>query len=60
MSTGDNDAAGVHKVTQDVARMAAQVPALFEALSGMKMDDLLAKVRVIGDSAPKANTASQS
>ncbi len=53
VSTGDNDAAGVHKVTQDVARMAAQVPALFEALSGMKIDELLSKVRTIGDAAPK-------
>src|SRR5579859_8001257 len=35
ISTGDSDSAGVHKVTQDVALMAAQVPALFEALSGM-------------------------
>jgi len=31
----------------------AQVPALFEALSGMQMSDLLSKVRLIGDKAPK-------
>jgi flotillin len=36
-----------------VAKIAAQVPALFEALSGMQMSDLLAKVRLIGDKAPK-------
>jgi flotillin len=29
--------------------MAAQIPALFETLSGMKMSDLFAKVRQIGD-----------
>jgi hypothetical protein len=29
------------------------VPALFEALSGMQMSDLLQKVRLIGDKAPK-------
>ena len=33
--------------------MAAQVPALFEALSGMPMSELLSKVRKIGDTAPR-------
>jgi flotillin len=32
-----------------MAKMAAQVPALFEALSGMKISDLFAKVKEIGD-----------
>src|SRR5439155_5224821 len=36
VSTGNGDAAGAHKITGDMAQMAAQVPALFEALSGMK------------------------
>jgi flotillin len=49
VSTGDGDAAGAHKITGDMARMAAQVPALFEALSGMKMSDLLGKVQSIRD-----------
>ncbi len=53
VSTGDGDAAGAHKITGDVTRIAAQVPALFEALSGMKMAELLSKVRAIGD---KPNT----
>jgi flotillin len=53
VSTGDGASAGLHKVTGDIAQMAAQVPALFEALSGMKMADLLSKVRSIGDAAPK-------
>ena len=43
----------MNKITGDMAEMAAQVPALFEALSGMKMSDLLAKVRTIGDKSPK-------
>jgi flotillin len=47
VSTGDGDAAGAHKITGDMARMAAQVPALFEALSGMKMSDLLGSVQPI-------------
>src|SRR5215510_5936151 len=37
VSTGNGDSAGMHKVTGDIAQMAAQVPALFEALSGMQM-----------------------
>ncbi len=48
VSTGDGEAAGMHKITGDMTRIAAQVPALFEALSGMKMSDLLGKVRTIG------------
>ena len=51
VSTGNGDNAGMHKITGDMATMAAQVPALFEALSGMKMSELFAKVRVIGDKA---------
>ena len=37
VSTGNGDSAGMHKITGDMTQMAAQVPALFEALSGMKM-----------------------
>jgi hypothetical protein len=29
--------------------MAAQIPALFESLSGMRMSELFAKVRTIGE-----------
>src|SRR5213082_2022450 len=56
VSTGNGDAAGAYKLTGDVTRIAAQVPALFEALSGMQISDLLAKVRLIGDKAPKPVT----
>jgi len=42
-----------YKLTGDITKIAAQVPALFEALSGMQMSDLLAKVRLIGDHAVK-------
>ncbi len=49
VSTGNGDSAGVHKITGDVTQMAAQIPALFEALSGMQIKDLLSKVRAIGD-----------
>ena len=53
VSTGNGDSAGVSKVTADITKMAAQVPALFEALSGMDLSQLLSKVRPIGDSAKK-------
>jgi flotillin len=57
VSTGGDGAAGAYKLTGDVTRIAAQVPALFEALSGMQMSDLLSKVRLIGDKAPKPEPA---
>ena len=53
VSTGDGDSAGVNKLTGDITKMAAQAPALFEALSGMSVSELLSKIRVIGDKAPK-------
>ena len=53
VSTGDGHAAGMHKITGDMTQMAAQIPALFETLSGMSMAELLGKVRTIGDKAPK-------
>jgi flotillin len=57
VSTGNGDAAGAYKVTGDITKMAAQVPALFEALSGMQMSELLGKVRMIGDKATKPDQA---
>jgi flotillin len=52
VSTG-GDSSGMNKITGDMTKMAAQVPALFETLSGMSMGDLLSKVRGIGDKSPK-------
>jgi flotillin len=43
----------MNKITGDITTMAAQVPALFEALSGMPLKELLGKVRQIGDKSPK-------
>src|SRR5262250_258303 len=53
VSTGNGDATGMNKITGDFAKMAAQVPALFESLSGVNMTELLGKVRAIGDKPPK-------
>src|SRR5512146_1099077 len=52
VSTGNGSAAGLNKITGDLTQIAAQVPALFEALSGMQMSELLGKIRTIGDKAP--------
>jgi flotillin len=53
VSTG-GETAGMNKITGDIAAMAAQVPALFETLSGMKMSELLSKVRLLNDKAKPA------
>src|SRR5208337_1040773 len=53
VSTGNGNSAGAHKLTGDITAIAAQVPALFETLSGMPLGQLLGKVRQIGDKTPK-------
>ena len=53
VSTGNGEAAGLNKITGDITKMAAQMPALFETLSGMPLSELLGKVRQIGDKTPK-------
>jgi flotillin len=53
VSTGNGDTAGMSKITGDITKMAAQVPALFETLSGMPLSELLGKVRQIGDKSVK-------
>jgi len=45
VSTGGDDHTGINKLTGDMTKIAAQVPALFEALSGMKMSDLMSNVK---------------
>lgn len=49
VSTGEGSSTGVEKITGDMTKIASQVPALFEALSGMPMSDLMAKIKIIGD-----------
>jgi len=45
VSTGNDGAAGASKLTGDITKIAAQVPALFEAISGMNMGELMANVK---------------
>jgi flotillin len=56
VSTGNGATAGLNKITGDITQMAAQIPALFESLSGMNMSELFAKIRTIGDTAPKPDS----
>jgi flotillin len=55
VSTGNGATAGMNKITGDITQMAAQIPALFESLSGMNMSELFSKIRTIGDTSPKPN-----
>ncbi|MBP1622619.1 MAG: Flotillin domain protein [Acidobacteria bacterium] len=54
VSTGNGDTAGINKITGDIAKMAAQVPALFETLSGVQISDLFGKIKGIGQKPEKA------
>jgi flotillin len=45
VSTGNDGTAGANKLTGDITKIAAQVPALFEALSGMNMGDLMSNIK---------------
>jgi flotillin len=47
VSTGNDGATGVNKLTGDITKIAAQVPALFEALSGMDMRELMNNVKTM-------------
>src|SRR5260370_18093883 len=53
VSTGNGASSGMHKITGDLTEIPGQVPALFEALSGMKISDLMANVKAIGDRTQK-------
>ena len=59
VSTGPNDGKGfgANQVTGDIARMVAQVPQLFEALTGVRVADLLGKLPGLENPAPSTNGA---
>ncbi len=60
VSMGDGHAGGTGaaRVTQDVTSIIAQLPAVIEALTGMKMDDLLSKLpKLKGTIEPPASIA---
>jgi flotillin len=45
VNTGNGGDAGVSKVTGEVARVIAQVPPVIESLTGLRVDELLQRVR---------------
>jgi flotillin len=47
VSTGDGRSPGVSQITGEVARMVAQVPELFETLTGQKVSDLMQRLRAL-------------
>lgn len=51
VSTGDgaNGGLGASRLTHDIMNMAAQVPALFELLSGTRVSDLMSRVPSLGN-----------
>ncbi len=56
VSTGNGDSAGLHKITGDMTKIAAQIPALFETLSGMRISELLSKIPVLGAKVPRPDS----
>jgi len=47
ISTGADGQVGANKMTGEMTKIAAQVPALFEALSGMSLQDLMSNVKAM-------------
>ena len=56
ISTGNDSSAGVNKITGDMTKIAAQVPAIFEALSGMDIKSLMANVQQIKKTKPESDS----
>jgi flotillin len=54
VTTGANDGrgAGANQITADIARMIAQVPELFETLTGVKVADLMGRVTGLDGTVP--------
>ena len=48
VSTGDGSSTGMNKMTGDIAQIAGQVPALFEALAGVDLKEMMKRVPPIG------------
>src|SRR6201996_670985 len=45
VSTGNDGSTGANKLTGDMMKIASQIPAFFETLSGMNMSELMANVK---------------
>lgn len=52
--SGDNQSLGASRLTGDIMNMAAQVPALFELLSGTRFADLMSRVPALSNQGEQA------
>jgi flotillin len=52
VQTGPGGDAGISRVTGEVAKVIAQVPPVLESLTGLKLDELLARLRSPGPTPP--------
>ncbi len=57
VSTGNGNSTGMDKVTADVATMVAQVPALFETLSGVNLKEYMQSLPQLSEKGPVATRA---
>jgi flotillin len=55
---GDNGSLGANQITADLTRMVAQAPALFEALTGMKVNELMGKLPGLAEPQSQPNGSS--
>jgi flotillin len=56
VNTGGNGEIGVSRLTSEVARVLSQVPPVIESLTGLRMQDLLERLRAQGVDVPAAPT----
>jgi flotillin len=54
VSTGDGRTQGASQITGEVAKMVAQVPELFETLTGMKVSELMERLQGIDSGKPRS------
>jgi flotillin len=52
VSTGNSPATGLHKLSEDVTRMAAEVPTLLQTLTGVNLAQWLQQVRAVDGTPP--------
>lgn len=56
VSTGDGDGIGANRITGDIARIVAQVPTMFETLTGMRLSDLMSRIAPIDSTATRISS----
>jgi flotillin len=55
--SGNGGGLGASQLTEDMVRMIAQAPALFESLTGQKMSDLMARVPALAELVPPTDSS---